>query len=451
MKKPIRTLFVILLLMSLASISHAQGDRRKWNPHVEKQQKTYYEHFKQHIHQKIVQYQLRSLKLKFDKSLPEARQLFLEYIGTTGSSNEEQIQALRDQYEHQIAELNASVASLQQSLDALPAQLNAQCDTRLAEAQLECQATTQQQLNDLNLAHENELADLGTQLNTACDDRLEQAYVEWQASSGCNPQDAVPPEQIGALSTGYSYPHAFDMDDSGNFFVLDRDALSVIQFDASGAQLSRWSSLTLNDPLDIAVDSNGSIYVIDSSASPPLQKFEANGAPLPFVSDSTIISSPLGLYIDSNDTIYVTDKRGDNGSRILKFDSQGNLLGTFGENPEMAALGHPEFTDVVVDENNQVVYVLAGSSNLIAKFDPSGNQLGLWEGLFMNANGIAVAENGDVLVADTDNYQVDQYDANGNYKFSFAEDIFLPYKVLVDANGKVYVTDTWNNQVKIYQ
>ena len=147
----------------------------------------------------------------------------------------------------------------------------------------------------------------------------------------------------------------------------------------------------------------------------------------------------------------MTDKGGDNGSRILKFDSQGNLLGTFGETPELAALGHPEFTDVVVDENNQVVYVLAGSSNLIAKFDLSGNQLGSWEGLFMNANGIAVAENGDVLVADTDNYQVDQYDANGNYKFSFAEDIFLPFKVLVDASGKVYVTDTWNNQVKIYQ
>ena len=383
----------------------------------------------------------------YAKSKPEAQQRFLDYVGVASASNDEQIQAVREEYEQRIDELNGTVATLQQQLDELPAQLNAECDTRLAQAQEDWEIIAQQELNALNTTHQGELETLQIQLNTECDNRLEQAYLDWLATvEPCPSND--PPQQATALNTGNVSPYAIDMDNSGNIFVLDRDMLSITEMAASGEQIAQWNPGTLGLPVDIGVDSQRNVYVLDQQAAQPLQKFDANGSPLALGADTDAIVSPLGMYVDSGDTIYVTDRGGDYGVRVLKFDTAGNLLGAFGSVAELQWL---DYNDVVVDESNAAIYVVTGGfSNMVVTFDMDGTYQGAWKGDFRAANGIAVAD-GKIYVADTFNNQVDRYDSDGNLEFAFADDVYRPYHILTDATGNLYVADYGNMQIRIYE
>ena len=144
-----------------------------------------------------------------------------------------------------------------------------------------------------------------------------------------------------------------------------------------------------------------------------------------------------------------TDMEGSNVCKVHTFDPSGNLVRTFGAVPELAGY---EYRDIVVDENNQMIYVVIGGfDNLVAKFAADGTYMGYWEGDFRSANSIAVADNGDIFVADTYYNEVDQYDSDGNLKYSFADDCYRPYHIVTDLTGKLFVADHGNMQIKVYE
>jgi DNA-binding beta-propeller fold protein YncE len=227
---------------------------------------------------------------------------------------------------------------------------------------------------------------------------------------------------------------------------LDNYDQTITEYDPSGAQVVQWSPGTLSAPSDIALDSQGSIYVVDQYADDPIQKFEPDGTRLVFGPGASAISYPLGIYIDNNDIIYVTDQGGAYGSRVLCFDLSGNQIRTFGEIQDLEGL---QYRDIVVDESNQEIYIITGS--LVAKFNMNGDFVESWSGQFYSPNSIAIGGNGDILIADTYNNQVDQYDSDGNLRSSFADDCYRPYHIVTDSTGKLFVADWGNMQIKIYE
>ena len=439
---------VLLIYLSIPAFAQRNVDHHSNDSYKKRDHHSNYQSIKDRIHYLITQHQFSLLKKMYDRSNPEAQQLFLDYIGAESTSNDKQIQALREAYEQQIAELNGTISTMQLQLEALPAQLNAECDARVAQAQEEWQAVIQQDLDALNAAHQGEMENLTVQLNTECEDRLEQAFLDGQASVEPCATDE-PPELTAAFNSGDVSPYAIDIDSSGNIFILDRDMRSITELSPSGAQIGEWRPGTLGLPVDIAMDSHNNIYVLDQQAVQPLQKFGQNGAPLALDEGISSILSPLGLYIDSNDIIYVTDRGGDYAARVLKFDTSGTLLGYFEEVVELQWL---DFNDIVVDESNQNIYVVTGGfSNMVAKFGMDGSYLGAWEGDFRAANGIAVSADGSIYIADTFNNQIDQYDSDGNLKFTFAEDVYRPYHILTNSTGQLYVADYGNMRIRIYE
>lgn len=70
--------------------------------------------------------------------------------------------------------------------------------------------------------------------------------------------------------------------------------------------------------------------------------------------------------------------------------------------------------------------------------------------------GVAVAAQGDIVVADTGNNRVRVFDAEGVLKFQFgalgsaAGQFRNPFGVAIGANGDVYVADTGNNRVQVF-
>jgi streptogramin lyase len=382
-------------------------------------QKDYLEKLKAHIHQKIIEHQLTLLKKLYEKSDSDARLLFLDFLGSSIPSTEEQINMLRAEYERQIAELNAALAANQQQL-----------------------AAYQQQLDDYQLQLDDALA----QAEAACSEQLAQAYLDWQAAAGEPSCPSSGPFELQATWDLNVNPFAIDGDSAGNIVVLDRSGPSLVRFDSAGTQLSQWNPGTLTMPMDIAVDSQGNVYVVDQLAAAPLQKFGAGGSRLAFES-SIPISYPQGIYIDSTDTIYVTDTGGTSGpNRVLVFNTSGNLLRSFGEVPQLAS---EDFRDVVVDESNQRIYVV--STFMVAQFDMNGSYLDSWVGDFRSPYGIAVAANGDVIIADTFNDIIDVYNPAGDFRYSFANDLYRPYRIFTDSAGRLFVADTINAQIKIYK
>lgn len=430
--------------MAFSSSAWAGSGSHKYFKWSKEDKRKYYQLIRERIHQIRVKSQFRDIKRRYERSHEDAQQMFLEYLGNSVPSAAAQIEALRAEYEQIIAERNNTIAALQQQLEQQAAQMNAACDARLEEAQNTWQADTQLQLDQLQAAHQTALNDLTRELQASCDTRIEEAYAEWQAAADqCT--SSGPLTQVSVIDTGGVRPYAIDTDSAGNIFVVDRESRTVTQYNSTGSQLGQWNPGSLAQPSDIAVDSQGSLYILDYQAAVPLQKFSADGTPMAFDTGATDILFPSGLFIDSGDNLYVTDYGGALGGRVLVFNDAGNLVRTFGEEDDLT---FEEFNDIMVDENAQLIRVV--TSRMVAEFDMNGTYLGSWQGDFYRPFGIAAGPNGDVFVADTYNNEVDQYDSTGNLKATIAQDTYRPFRI-VTADGRLYVADHGNLQIKIFE
>ncbi|MEJ2155927.1 MAG: NHL repeat-containing protein [Desulfobacteraceae bacterium] len=446
MKKLCSVVLATLLLFTISSTSWAGSHHHKHHKWTKEAKRSYYQMIRERIHRIRINSQFRALKHKYNRSHKDAQQLFLDYLGDKLPSSDEQLEALRQEYEQTIAEKDETIAALQQQLDQLAAQMSAECDARLGQAEEAWQANTQQQLNEQAAAYQTEITNLTAQKEAECTARIDQAYADWQAAAGDQCQEPGPLAQTDFIDTGSVYPYAIDTDASGHVFVLDQKYQTITEFDATGAQAGQWAPGTFILPSDIALDSQRNVYVLDKLAATPLQKFAPDGTPMPFDTGTTTINYPSGIYIDSNDMLYVTDYGGAMGGRILVFDSTGSLQLTFGEVNDLAL---DEYNDVVVDEANQRIHVI--TNNAAASFDMTGAYLGFWTGDFLRPLGIAAGPNGDIFIADTYNNEIDQYDSTGALKASFAQDTYQPFRIVTDASGKLYIADHGNRQIKVYE
>ena len=82
---------------------------------------------------------------------------------------------------------------------------------------------------------------------------------------------------------------------------------------------------------------------------------------------------------------------------------------------------------------------------------------GTSDGQFNYPQGLTVAPNGDIYVADADNNRIQIFTANGTYKAQFgtpgnADGQFnYPHGLTVAPNGDLYVADTYNHRIQIFR
>jgi len=188
-----------------------------------------------------------------------------------------------------------------------------------------------------------------------------------------------------------------------------------------------------SDPMDIAADTFGNFYVTDS-ANHRVVKFDTNGNILltwgTFGTGDGQFTAPRGIAVDSANFIYV----GDPGTELVqKFDANGSFIDSWW------ASSAPYGLTVDQDDN---IWVTADSK--IRKFDGSGTKLLEWgtygsePGQIKFARGVAVAPDGSVFVAEQTNWRVSKFDGNGNFIH------ILPaggWDVVVDSAGNAYVGD----------
>jgi len=509
MKRISTTLFALLMSAALTVPAWGQGTSRS-NQQCSK--KTVKHHVKHHHkvdrHKQKVLMQFKVLKMAYNKSIQDARQMFLEYLGSGVTCATTDVEAIRQEYEQQIAQLNETITSQEQQIAGLNTTITSQEQQiaglngtvasqeqqitglngtvasqeqqitglnatiasqgqqitglnatitsqgqQLAEANSTI-GSLQQQLENLAATRQQEMDNLAAAKDQECSAQLETAYndgVTAGMETCATTTPAGDPQLTGTISTGSHYPYAVDVDGSGNTYIVEKNYRSVAGYDSSGSQIAAWTSGTLVMPVDLAVDSQGNIFILDQGAAEPLQKYSAGGQPMTFITGASDIVYPQGMFIDSQDNVYVTDMGGAYGGRILKYDSTGALTATFGEVDDFDLFGDT-YTDIAVDEANQAIYIVTQMNHMVARFGMDGTYQGAWQGDLRTPNSIAVGPQGRIYVADTYNNEIDQYDADGNLTYTITSgQLSRPSRIVVDGTGKLYIAVESYQSVQVYQ
>lgn len=195
---------------------------------------------------------------------------------------------------------------------------------------------------------------------------------------------------------------------------------------------------------------------------------------------------PRGITADGEGNIYVSDTQNE---RIEKFDKSGKFLSAFGSKGSAEGQFNVMAEDAVgtgpsgmaVDASGNL-YVADTWNHRVQKFDKAGKFITQWgsfgtltdpdtakdpasNSMFWGPRDIGIGPDGSVYVTDTGNKRVLIFDANGkflrkidsglskdkvdsNYLFNKPGEFNEPIGLAVDGAGNVYVADTRNNRVQ---
>lgn len=237
------------------------------------------------------------------------------------------------------------------------------------------------------------------------------------------------------------------------------DRVAGLQTTESGA-LKQDITHLMGKPYGIGVDSKGRVYVADSivaavfvfDAEKKETKLIRNGMEAKF---GTII----GLTVDDADRLFVVDAL---MHRVGVFNKDWKLETYFGDDK----LGHPG--GIAIDESNRILYVADTGKEQIAVFDAdtfrflrtiAGPPKKLGDddpGTLCKPSNVAVGKDGLLYVSDTMNNRIQIFDADGQYisMFGKAGDgpgfFARPKGISIDSDEHIWVADAYQNRVQVF-
>ena len=176
--------------------------------------------------------------------------------------------------------------------------------------------------------------------------------------------------------------------------------------------------------------------------------------------------SPRAVAVAADGSLYVADSM---NNRIQHLKPDGTVLQVWGTQADVSKGTAPGGTfnepwGIAVGPDGSV-YVADTWNYRIQKFTADGKFITMWgffgqpsdaPEAFYGPRGLAVDANGRVYVADTGNKRIVVFDSNGNYITQFGSSgldlgqLDEPVAVALDSAGNVYVTDTWNQRVQVF-
>jgi len=274
--------------------------------------------------------------------------------------------------------------------------------------------------------------------------------------SNYSPQGAFV-SRWGGFGSGigeFDGPGGLTVDSKGNVFVADTNNNRVQEFSADGAYMAQWGQYGQGDgglryPTGVAVDKAGTIWVGDAGNSRVVliqNPATYRGA---FALDGAGGVSGIAL---ADGTAYVVDSVGEH---VLSYGPDGAAGGSIGKGGRgLGQLSKP--AGVAVDAQGNV-YVADTNNNRIQKFSSAGAALGVYgkqgrapEGgspRFLGPTAVAVDAQGNIYVADTFNSRIEKLSPSGAFVWQTPLG-GQPRGVAVDAQGNVYATSYYNQQVR---
>jgi hypothetical protein len=312
-----------------------------------------------------------------------------------------------------------------------------------------------------------------------------------------NPLLTIPetnPWESGNDNYHFNDPRGIAFDNMGRLFVSDTRNHRIQVYDVSGSEpvyvltigttgVPKSDNTGFNQPAQIAFDSSGRLYVVDT-ANYRVQRCTKNpGPPETWTcstffgvtgvpgSDLTHMGWAYGITI-KNDNIYIADS---SNYRVLKCDITGtcsHFAGTTGEPGwDNAHFGWP--ADVAVDSSGNV-YVSDWDNHRVQKFNSAGEWVStigvtrvpyVTDAAHLNRPwGIAVAPDGSIYVTENGGHRLIKLSAAGVQQWTVGQagvygndNAHLGNwwagpegNLAIDAAGRIYVPDTGNHRIQVF-
>lgn len=215
---------------------------------------------------------------------------------------------------------------------------------------------------------------------------------------------------------------------------------------------------SLKKPYGIAVDSQGKIYVADS-ASRMVYVFDLPNKTVEYRGNRGpgSLSLPIGVALDDKDRLFVSDSY---SHKINTYSPEGTLIGSFGTDVLQRPAG------LAIDNQRRRLYIADAKAHQIVVFDtasfafvkhigepgPTGE---VEDGKFSAPSNIAVDSKGLLYVTDTWNFRIQVFDPEGKFVRAFGEQGVVPGKfvrpkgIAIDREGHVYVADAEFNNFQV--
>jgi DNA-binding beta-propeller fold protein YncE len=212
-------------------------------------------------------------------------------------------------------------------------------------------------------------------------------------------------------------------------------------------------------PYGIAVDSQGLIYVAD-------QRVGAVFIFNPKTHDTQLLRNGLeahfgwinGVVIDDDDRLFVSDGK---MHRVIVFNKKREVDGQVTEGLQdpvgLAIDTTNRFLYVVDTQQDQVLVYDADTLKLLRRIGTGGkNHFLTSPGDFGAPQGVAVDKDGNVFVTDTMNNRVEIFDADGNFISLFGKHgdgpgyLARPKGIAVDGDGHIWVADQMQDRLQVF-
>jgi DNA-binding beta-propeller fold protein YncE len=215
----------------------------------------------------------------------------------------------------------------------------------------------------------------------------------------------------------------------------------------------------LAEPYGLAVDSKNNLYVADQKVG-AIFIFNTETREVDLIKNKTHahFARIIGLAMDDNDRLFVSDP----GVRhILVFDANHKA-------EDVISDGMVEPGAMAIDKENRFLYVSdvaldqvlvfdADSLKLLRKIGTTGRNHELTTpGDFAKPTGVAVDQDGNLYVCDTLNNRIEIFDADGKFVSTFGKAgdgpgyFARPKGVAIDSDGHIWVADGQQDRVQVF-
>ena len=219
----------------------------------------------------------------------------------------------------------------------------------------------------------------------------------------------------------------------------EKELLATFLGEGYGQQLTRPTSVATLDTNTVLVSESGrgNIKVFDFAKGETRELFQ---------SSSSLFEDPVDVTIDAEKNIFVVDQK--NGF-IAVFDNVLNPTHRIGTNVEFERL-----EKAAIDSVTQTLYVSDSALNKVFAFDPAGQLLfEVGEGedpdsRLKSPHGLAVDSEGHLYMADTGNSKIKIFDSDGSFLrvFKFKSNpgssvLEKPWDLAFDSQGLLHIID----------